>query len=198
MEIKGDHIRIDTSPRDAEGKQLDPAEKPAAHELILDIPLTSNALGGAPNVLGHLQRPGIIQEVGTVAQFAHDVQHTCGLCRWFDNEKWLQTKANMAASQDPKDFKALGQIRASFMDTFTGLPPNHPRIEAAMNTLGICHALSAFWDDAVITSPEAGCTSDPGPKGENLTKLFEPRSTESEKVATGLYDALMRAAQGTN
>lgn len=193
MEVKDDRFLVDLSPRDETGRQLDPEEKPAVHELLIDVAVTRGGVGNG-EVVGHLGQGGAIQQVGTVAEFAHEVQHTCSLCRWFDNKAWLQILSDLKTSNLPKDYVALGQVYGQFIDESHG--PNDPMVEAAVRSMGQCHALTAFRKDVCVTVPEAGCPTDPGPKGEDLTELFEPRDSDTVRQATTLYDALMRAAQG--
>jgi len=200
VEIKDDRFIIDTNPRDERGVQLSPEEKPAAHELLIDVPLTANGLSGEAQILGNLRAGGAIQEVGTVAQFAHGVKHTCSLCKWFSNEGWLKAKASletMAQMGDKKQFDALMTVYGMFMDQFSGLTPDHPRVQAAVRTLGVCQAqMAVYGGETCVVPPEGGCPTEPGPKGEDLTKLFEPRDSDTQKAGINLYDAIMRAAQG--
>lgn len=199
MNIRQDILKVQTSDRDADGKQIDPEEHTATRIL----------LGGAPVVLKNNENappqgeiPLEISLETSVGQIAGTVRRMCRECVYHRQETWSKILSGAEKSTDLARRQAINDIRAALMMTQNAsLSTVHEGmdgemdVEHALKTLGICEALTTEKKELVVTHPLASCpdhTITPtAPKG-----YFRPRDERAKRDAASGYDTIIRQAQG--
>ncbi|MFA6118139.1 MAG: hypothetical protein WC729_29400 [Sphingomonas sp.] len=216
MDLSNDRLSIDTSHRDAQGKQIDPEEKPAERVLDAEIPITVG--GGAAGVgaksaseftngaVGdRLIHKPTVNVAGTALEFAHGHSHRCCLCKNYNNHRFLEWKHRMMLSPNLRERAEVDFLRSKIFDGTVSAPEaadGLPDVEWMLNTFAICDALSSIFKEEHIVTPESGC---PDYRGEATVKpelqldfqnLFEPKDADAARISNASYDNILKTAQG--
>jgi hypothetical protein len=203
MDVKSDIIRVSTEKRDQDGKQIDPEEHLAERSIGLEAPMT---LGGVE--VGTL--PGSIDFQTTAGSFAQGVRDRCELCKHWSVDRWRAVRRGLEFGNRLDHRQMVNEMRYNLeiyleggdRDKFSDAQTGELDIEAALDSMGLCAALTEVFSRADgevspwATFSAAGCPSFEGPHGEDLLKNFVPRDAEAYKAACKSYDNVMRMAQG--
>jgi len=190
MKIKNDLLRIQASNYDDDGDRLEPEEKPAERILPIDAPVTGRTDG---KILGSL--PAMITVQGTVAQFAQQVRTQCAGCKWFDQRAFLSyRRANELSKSKIQEMNAIrGALLETGVADFTDDPNASEDVEAQLNMMGICQAITEQMKEPMIVHPESSCPdefrSEASPDGYYVTL-----NRDVQKVKDSAFDQIMRQA----
>jgi hypothetical protein len=196
IEIKSDTIVINTSDRDANGKQIDPEEKPAERQMGADIPVLTTGAGAA----GVLPQASITAD-GTVGQFAMRYKGRCRLCVHFDRKAFLKWKSDVESSGDTERRKVLNALRAQLLSSSdASIADKHQGkdgdldVEHALKEFGLCRVMQELLKDMVFVWPEAGCP-ETDPAGIPFKAMFKPRDEDARRESDAGYDGILQAAK---
>lgn len=187
MIVLDEKLTVDSSKRDAEGKELAPEERLATKTTEIEADLT---LGGAHATA--LKSVRVIQELPAHIM-ADEVSKICRTCVFWDNPRWA--KEYERTKNDPKLKSTFDQLRGQVI----GKDPSKfdPKaVERVMRGLGFCHALGEVFEHPFATHPEETCPSRRGPKGEDCSKLYKPASRRDALQVGAVHDGVLWAAEG--
>lgn len=159
-----------------------------------DVPMTSlpKAIQKAAMTLhGH------IAHQTTAGELAASMRIRCGGCRHFDPEGWQKVKREAEASFDRDRLLELNVIRglversenAHLREMHDLAGDGSLDLEHALNSLGLCRALTEHLKEAIFTHPVATCPDD-------QPFFFEPkRELRARRDAASAYDWLLTRAE---
>lgn len=205
----GDVISVDANATDAKGGKLELEELPAARVQTTQVPVS---LGG--QIVGAL--PGAFQAIAPVGVFANGLRQQCSECKHFSNLAWLKFKERIKASDaDDGAWMILNELRASLHETED---PNLLRtlnrhrdvggdlgfnaLETAIREdFGLCMAQTEIFrgfdaSPEVIVHCTGACPDSQGPRGEDLSKLFQISDRAAAKRADAKYDRMLFLGRG--
>ena len=200
MEIKSDRIEVAAGVRDPKTDQLlEPEQQPARRILTTDAAISLSGSGATGQSLA-----SEISVEGEALEWAKAVCGLCHRCLHFDQDGWRKYLRHVAAAGSLDERNMINKIRAYLVTTSNAeLQSIHSGndgmdVEDALNSLGICRALTEIFNDMTVLHFKGGCPPEEkrGPKGEVLHNLFSPRDAEAEKANVSNYDRIMRAACG--
>jgi hypothetical protein len=201
MEIKGDRIEVATGATDEKGRLLEPEAQPARR--VIDVKGNVQLSGGQQ--LGDTIPTRFVVEGDDTVTWAKALMGLCKRCIHFDNPSWRRHIAENEIADAMEDRLELNKMRAYLMETQSiELQDAHASmdgdmdVEHALHSMGICRAMTEIYRERCVVHPLGGCppADQPGPHGEDLSKLFKPRDAEAVKSGASKYDAILRAAQG--
>lgn len=203
MKFKEEVFKVIPATHDEGGAKLEPEERPMERRLVADgLPISLNTSG--PHLtqppVARLQHDTVVTIEGTVGEFAHGLRHLCASCTYFDNELWMKRKREWETG-DISLRKQLNVLRGMLLESQNATIQEMHRgadddmdVEHALNSLGICRALSEIQQDDIIMHPLAGCPDFAHDAHGN--SLYKPKNREMAQRSTEVYDAIMKAALG--
>lgn len=144
------------------------------------------------------QQQGHIVHETTAGELATSTLHRCMHCRFFDQAGWTGILKAAQASGDKMKLHELNGIRGMIAENMdVNLRDSHDLdkagdldLEHALNSLGVCRALTEHMHEEIIVHPTSSCPDD-------QPFFFKPRGgLAAAKAATSGYDWIMRRAQG--
>jgi hypothetical protein len=164
--------------------------------LARDVPMHKLPAHVQEAARGFLARQAHVAHQTTAGELAESMVVRCQGCRHFDHDGWLRVKREAEASGEPDRLLELNVIRG-MMESSQNI---HLRdmhdlagngsldLEHALNSIGVCHALSEHHRDTIFVHPLSTCPAD-GPF------LFQPKR-ELRKAGEDAYDWILRRAEG--
>jgi len=197
--IKSDMLHIQHHSAADDGSKIEPEQQPAQRVIEADgeVEMRSGGVVGSMPVR-------IISDM-TAGSLAMVVRSRCRTCKNFDRTSWRKMVRKADEVDAPAIEKASAMMvrdallmtdNADVIDANT-VSPTEPDfdVEAALNSMGICHALTEFKRDLIVVHPLSGCPTEVATP-ERQEGFYTPRSNEAERLAQAKYDEVMRAAQG--
>ena len=211
MDLIDKGILVATSDRNEKGTQIDAEEKPAEQVLEGSFPVTmANGQSVADYTKGKAAGfaiPSSVRVTGRSVEFATNFKHRCGLCLNFDNIGFLKWKLRSDLGT-PAQRLEVDALRGQVMEREPEIGEKHVGadgdfdVEHALNTCGLCRALTSIFKEEAIMWPESGCPdyrgSDMVPIEQRVdySSLFRPRNKEAVADGDSGYDAILKSAQG--
>lgn len=187
MIVKEESLVVDSSKRDAEGKELAPEERLATKTTEIEADIS---LGGGQSRT--LKSAKVIQEMPAHVM-ADEVSKICRSCAHWDNPRWA--KEYERTKNDPNLKSTFDQLRGQVI----GKDPSSfdpKKVERVMRGLGFCHALAEVFGHPFATHPEETCPSRSGPQGEDCSKLYKAASRRDALQVGAVHDGVLWAAEG--
>ncbi|HUI23292.1 MAG TPA: hypothetical protein VLY82_02750 [Nitrososphaerales archaeon] len=186
------------------GSGLEPEEAPAKR--VQYLPTTIDLAPELPEVESRQNRPALhFPDKRTIAERAFPVtseltagevadllRKRCSNCAHFRNDLWIFTKrvwerAPIGNSRREGIQKMVSQYAHSMCDSVPSMN-DLARAAWAMESWGICGALTERNRDLVVVHPDACC-----PEG---IEYYQDRDRAAKREASAVFDTILRKAQG--
>lgn len=199
LAIKDDQLLIvpRTLAEPVGGARPEPEEMPA-----------QRVLGVAHELYGNVDRKPlgeqkvIITTEEPVRTFAQGVRSQCRDCKHFDNPDWMKLKRIWDFSGDPAKLRMLNNLRLTadsvrsddVKDMHVGMDGGYD-VEAALNSMGVCHAFTEINNEETIVHPLASCPEHLS-SGQPAPMMFAPKDAATDRRINQTYDTIMGQAAG--
>lgn len=210
MEVLDEKIQVIR--RDAvepeHGARPEPEELPAKSILEVKAPLAG------PNGIAEKGIRTFVTAELDVETAAKMSGARCQHCRFWNQARWRDTFRRLDRSPDIAERREANGMRGLFRDgamtadvrEMHAGPDKDFDTEAAVGSLGVCEAFTDIYhpiyvaqsgpgEHLVTTHPLAGCPQ-AGPDGQPAPFLFYPRDRDARAAGAGLYDRVLRLADG--
>jgi hypothetical protein len=185
VKVNGERIEIFSGERDENGQRLEPEEQTAREVAITPMEV---ALGHGPRpeqreeILTTL--PLQVNEDTTALELAERHMRRCELCEGFRRADWITLKKRLDDPSNREGHAFVNAIRGYLMgqvDTLNVQGTDH-NVEHFLGLLGICGPVTEEDKEISIAQPDGTCSR------------FKPRDPSARRVASTVYDAVLRAA----